>query len=346
MASSIPKTYPNLRHLVLSGGGLLGISYIGLLRYLEQANIINNVQTITGCSAGSIFGSLIAIGYKSNEIEKIVKSINFRNYLNVTADSILNFMRTKGLDSGNSLINLIKIHIKDKTGDENITFRQVREKYNIDLRIGVTNLSKNQFELFTSDSQPNLPIHKAIQASCAIPIIFEPIVIDNDVFCDGGLLDNLPIEHINNNDIQFVNIINNSGNDKDKEKDKEKEKTVEDKDGECEVEDVEEIEKVEKVIKPDDEINTLAIYLMNQPESLNKDNLGSITLNNYFNVITRTLSNNLISNKLKKTNNNKNIKVIIFEIPCDIMTFVKISATLEDIDNVIEIAFEKSKSEI
>ena len=121
---------------------------------------------------------------------------------------------------------------------------------------------------------------------------------------------------------------------------------MEDKDGECEVEDVEEIEKVEKVIKPDDEINTLAIYLMNQPESLNKDNLGSITLNNYFNVITRTLSNNLISNKLKKTNNNKNIKVIIFEIPCDIMTFVKISATLEDIDNVIEIAFEKSKSEI
>ena len=35
--------------------------------------------------------------------------------------------------------------IKDKTGDENITFSQIQEKYNIKLQIGVTNLTKSKF---------------------------------------------------------------------------------------------------------------------------------------------------------------------------------------------------------
>ena len=48
----------NIKHLVLSGGGLLGISYIGLLRYLEESHSIANIKSISGCSAGSFFGCL------------------------------------------------------------------------------------------------------------------------------------------------------------------------------------------------------------------------------------------------------------------------------------------------
>ena len=56
----------HIKHLVLSGGGMLGISYIGLVKYLEENlpnPIINNLKSITGCSAGALFGTLIAIGY-------------------------------------------------------------------------------------------------------------------------------------------------------------------------------------------------------------------------------------------------------------------------------------------
>ena len=51
----------NIKHLVLSGGGLLGISYIGLIKYFEEKDYIKNIQSITGCSAGAIFGSLLSI---------------------------------------------------------------------------------------------------------------------------------------------------------------------------------------------------------------------------------------------------------------------------------------------
>ena len=72
----------NIKHLVLSGGGLLGISYIGLLRYLEESNIVGNLKSISGSSAGSLFGCLIALRYTSKEIEIIVKTIKFKEYVN------------------------------------------------------------------------------------------------------------------------------------------------------------------------------------------------------------------------------------------------------------------------
>ena len=55
--------------------------------------------------------------------------MNFKEYLNINAESIINFMRVKGLESGKPLINFIKNVIKDKTNNENITFKEIKDKY-------------------------------------------------------------------------------------------------------------------------------------------------------------------------------------------------------------------------
>ena len=307
----------NIKHLVLSGGGLLGISYIGLLRYLEESHSIANIKSISGCSAGSFFGCLIALGYTSKELETIAKSLNFKEYMNINAESLINFMRTKGLESGTYLINLIKKCIKDKTCDENITFRQVKEKYKIELQIGVTNLSKYKFELLNSTNSPDIPIYKAIRASTALPFIFEPYVIGNDVYCDGGLVDNFPIDSIVSNEEE-----------KDNDKDNDKDKKTEDKDK--------------------NNVNILGIYLINQVNPISKDNYQSIPLLDYFSVISHSLACCFISKKMEIDNNtsNKRQKIIIYKIPCDIMTFIKINASLEDINNIIEIAYDTTKKEM
>ena len=216
-------------------------------------------------------------------------------------------MRTKGLESGTYLINLIKKCIKDKTGDENITFSQLKEKYKIELQIGVTNLSKYKFELLNSTNSPDVPIYKAIRASTALPFIFEPCVIGDDVYCDGGLLDNFPIDSI---------ILDEKDEDKDNDK--------------------------------EDNVNVLGIYLINQVNPISKDNYQSIPLLDYFSVISHSLARSFISKKMEIENNtsNKRQKIIIYKIPCDIMTFIKINASLEDINNIIEIAYDTTKKEM
>ena len=302
----------NIKHLVLSGGGLLGISYIGLFKYFEEKEYIKNIQSITGCSAGAIFGSLLAIGYTYNELNSLVKSMIFKEYLTINVDSILNFTNTKGFESGTNLNLFIRKCIKNKTGNENITFSQIQEKYNIKLQIGVTNLTKNKFELLNNTTSPELPIHKAISASVAIPFIFEPIVINNDIYCDGGVLDNLPIDTV----INMYNIIDT--NEDKEEKDKE-----------------------------ENELSIIGFYLINKSEIINKDNYKSIGISQYFSLLARTLSQCIIDKKKEKTDINKNkYKIITISIPCDIMTFIKLDATHDDINNIINIAYNISSDEL
>ena len=349
----------NIKHLVLSGGGLLGISYIGLIKYFEEKDYIKNIQSITGCSAGAIFGSLLSIGYTYSELNVLVKSMIFKNYLKINIDSLLNFTNTKGFDSGINLNLFIKNCIKNKTGNENITFSQIQEKYNIKLQIGVTNLTQNKFELLNSNTHPELPIHKAISASIAIPFMFEPIIINNDIYCDGGLLDNLPIDSV----INMYTINDNVKEEKEETKAKEENKENEDKEEKKEnkentnntnntentdnTENTNNTENKNNTDNKDKELSIVGFYLINKAEIINKDNYKSIGISDYFSLLTRTLSQCIIDKKKEKTDINKNkYKIITISIPCDIMTFIKLDATHDDINNIINIAYNITSNEL
>jgi len=352
-------THINLKHLVLSGGGLLGISYIGLFKYFEEKNVIKTIESITGSSAGAIFGALLALGYTSNELNLIVKQMVFKDYLQINVDSILNFTTQKGFESGNKFNLFIKKCIYNKTNNDNFTFIQLYEKYNINLQIGVTNLTQHKFELLNKDYYPDLPIHKAISASIAIPFIFEPIIINNDIYCDGGILDNLPIDSIidmdsinntttiNNNSItesitttkpnMKPEIINEDiqtkheliNEDTQTKKNNTKEKT---KSGES--------IKENQTEETKESLSVIGFYLINQGQTINKDNYKSINISEYVNLFTRTLSKCMLNKKIEKTKlNNNKYKIINIEIPSDIMSFLKISATHSDIDDIIKIAY-------
>jgi predicted acylesterase/phospholipase RssA len=301
----------NIEHLVLSGGGLLGISYIGFLRYLEEyqatiqdsdARLKCKLKSVCGCSAGSIFAMFIAVGYTSTEIDKIFKNIIFKDYIKIDADSILNFFKTKGIDTCQHVMSLVRTWIRDKTNNENITFKEIYDRFNIILKVGVTNLTSSNFQMLDYTTNPDLPIQIAINASIAIPFVFEPVIIGQDLFCDGGLLDNLPIDYV----IDKSNSSNSSNT------------TNSDS------------------IKP---LNILGIYLTNNIECLNADNYKEATIYQYLNNILNASFKYLIQCK-KAEEKIKNYKIIVIEIPCDIMTFLKLNASNEDIDNIVTIAYE------
>ena len=332
----------NIKHLVLSGGGMLGISYIGLFKYLEENMpspiVVKNLKSITGCSAGAMFATLIAIGYTSIELNTIVKTMNFKEYMNINAESLINFMRLKGLESGKKLISFIKKYIVDKTNNENITFSEIKEQFNIELQIGVTNLSKSTFEIMNSTNTPNIPIHKAISASIAIPFVFEPIIIGDDVYCDGGLLNNLPIEYFFTYDNNIIKI---------KEQPKIKDEVVMESKEEVTKTEVTktEVTKESKIIE-----SVLGIYLMNDVDTINKDNYQNISITQYIGKIIHCMSSEFINKKInldninnKNNENNEKYKIIIFKIPCDIMTFLKIKSSHQDVDNIIDIAYNITK---
>ena len=66
--------------LVLSGGGAKGLAHVGVLKVLEENNI--PIDYIVGTSMGGVIGGFYAAGYSAHEIEKLVLSPDFQNWIN------------------------------------------------------------------------------------------------------------------------------------------------------------------------------------------------------------------------------------------------------------------------
>ena len=101
----------NIKNLVFSGGGIKGLTFIGCFKYFEEKNLFSDIKKISGTSIGSLFGTLISIGYTSSELEKIFLSINFNSLQNINIFSINN---KYGIDTGEKFINFIKVLLKEK----------------------------------------------------------------------------------------------------------------------------------------------------------------------------------------------------------------------------------------
>ena len=66
--------------LVLSGGGAKGLAHIGIIRALEEHDI--PIDYITGTSMGAIVGSMYAMGYTPDEMTEVLKSEEFKRWVN------------------------------------------------------------------------------------------------------------------------------------------------------------------------------------------------------------------------------------------------------------------------
>ena len=258
---------------------------------------------------------MLAIGYTWQELDNIVKSMVFKDYLQVSADSILNIFKTKGLDNCNKLAEFIKSLIHNKTGNGDLTFNQLKTKYKKTLQISATNLTTFEFDIFNYITQPNLPIYIAIKASIAMPFIFQPVVIENNVYCDGGVIDNLPVDQaIKINDIICADDDDHTAGENTENKGS--------------------INCIDTILN---------VFLMNQYTTVNNTNISTISLAHYFDIIMQAINNGHVIHKYKgKFSKN----TLVFEIPCDIMTFIKLNASNEDVNNVIQIAYDISKHKI
>ena len=71
--------------------------------------------------------------------------------------------------------------IKEKTGNENITFEELHQKGFKDLYITGTYLNKQKAVVFSYESYPKMKIKDAVRISISIPLYFEPVFIDSSV---------------------------------------------------------------------------------------------------------------------------------------------------------------------
>jgi NTE family protein len=168
--------------ITLSGGGARGAAHVGALQALNDNGIFP--AYFSGASAGALVGALYCYGYTPIEILK----------LSQTKD----FLRIFKIEFFNKKLSRMK-HLRDFLRE--CLPEDSFESLKIPLHLSLTNLNKGITEFFSEGK-----LVEPILASCAVPFIFKPIVINETSYVDGGVLNNLPIEPIKNKVDKLIGI--------------------------------------------------------------------------------------------------------------------------------------------
>lgn len=156
--------------LVLSGGGIRGIAHLGVLQALSEADI--KFHMISGTSAGAIVAALFSQGLEPRKILQVFMKTHIYKYIRPAFQS-------------SGLISLDKMRTLFLKYMPHDSF----EGLNIPLVVATTNFGESKLTYFSSGELVNV-----ILASSSIPLFFKPIIIDNKIYVDGGLLNNFPVE--------------------------------------------------------------------------------------------------------------------------------------------------------
>jgi NTE family protein len=197
----------DLANLVLEGGGVKGVAYPGALQVLERQGILPKIDKVAGTSAGSIAAALVALGYSPSDLQALMLDLDFQQFEDGSdLGGPERFFRRFGWFKGDYFLDWMQCRVKEKTGNPNATFADLhkdRSRFR-DLFVVSSDLSRRCSQVFSYATSPDLPVAQAVRASMSIPLFFEGFYIDDnlfgetgqkqDLFVDGGVFDNYPIE--------------------------------------------------------------------------------------------------------------------------------------------------------
>lgn len=156
--------------IALSGGGVRGVSHLGVLKALNQRGIFPN--RISGSSAGAIAGALYAAGHEPDQILEIIIKTNYFKFLRPA-------ISWTGILKMDIVEELFKKYLPENS------FESLR----MPMTVTVTDIRRAKVVYFSEGE-----LIKPLMASSCIPGMFDPIAIGNNYYVDGGVLNNLPIE--------------------------------------------------------------------------------------------------------------------------------------------------------
>lgn len=199
-----------IKNLVLKGGGVKGIAYVGALQLLEDKNLLSQLENVAGTSAGAITAALVALDYTAKEIHDIVFDLDFKSFED--HKSPVRIATKYGLYRGDAFLAWIKKLIVKKGLKEDANFEDL-------INAGHKNLSVFATDLFTRDAQclsfettPKAIVAEAVRSSMSIPLFFKGWKFSNNIpndhlYVDGGVLMNYPMHFYINDKANLENTV-------------------------------------------------------------------------------------------------------------------------------------------
>ena len=186
-------------NIVLSGGGLAAIAYLGCLQYLQSnREIKSTLKNVLGVSSGAIFALILVLDLSYEETKNWLQGLSEIRINHIHIHSIKTLMEKYGLDEGFGIVEVVNSLFSLRNLDENITFRDLAKRFGKNLIVAAANVHNSSIEYFSIDTTPEMGVMQAIRASTAIPLLFTPVLYNENYFVDAFIYDNFPFDYFRN----------------------------------------------------------------------------------------------------------------------------------------------------
>jgi predicted patatin/cPLA2 family phospholipase len=191
-------TKPIIQHLVLSGGGEIGICFYGALRDAHHEHFwhIDNIRTMFSTSAGSLFSTVTALTkFVSWELlDNFMKRRPWDQVFDINFDTIMNAFANGGILGPRTVVDFMSPVLRAADLDVYCTLTQFYEKTGIEIHYMCTNMDAFCLVDISYRTHPDWRVVDAVYASCALPGLFRPIIVEGTMYADGAIFCNFPVD--------------------------------------------------------------------------------------------------------------------------------------------------------
>lgn len=183
--------------LALSGSGFLAPIHAGAICAFMDSGV--QILEVAGTSGGSIAAALVASGKTAKEIKRIALK-------DIPAD-IMSLQWWKalfqwGMNDGSVLRNWLE----DSIGP--MTLKDVK----VPITIIASDTQTQNGIAFTPETHPDLTLYDACRMSASVPGVWAPVVYGGKRIADGGMVANVPTDHLKIDAVKRIGIQVTDGN--------------------------------------------------------------------------------------------------------------------------------------
>lgn len=187
-----------IKHLVLSGGNVWGFAMFGMLEQAIESGFLHMdaVESIYATSAGSLIGALISLKIEPHILHDYIIKRPWETVCKANRYSVLEIYDGRGIIHRGFIEEFFAPLLKLVDLSINISLADFYNYNGIDFHIYSTELNRYELIDISFKTHPEWTLIDAIYASSSIPLIFAPIIKDNQCFIDGAFLLNYPITKV------------------------------------------------------------------------------------------------------------------------------------------------------
>lgn len=203
-----------IKNIVISGGGQSIITFYGILKAANQSDFwkIENIKNIYGTSAGSLLSVLMALNLSWDVIDNYLIKRPWEKVFHVGINNVVSVIDEFGIFSIESIQQMLGPLFSYAEIPMDITLKDFNEKNGLNIYIYVTELNNFEYLSISHHTHPDWKVVDAVYASCSVPVLFSPIIKDEQCFIDGGILMDFPLEdctsHCSEEEIFAIKKIN------------------------------------------------------------------------------------------------------------------------------------------